>query len=224
MTETTSAAHTASSHVSPNLGATMTRIDWHRTAAQTVVLGFASGALYFSFDHITHLAASFGATSSEAHAAPFYIDGIMLLGRMAMAKRFTARTNRLGRRFMIGGAVASLAANIGAGATIGSRAFGALIVAGFLLCEYLAGQFTTRAAARPAAQSTPPAKPAAKATPKTKATARKCLVGCTCGKHDRKARQQHPVAVIQALPANAPVSPAPYGGLIVARNLDEATA
>lgn len=122
------------------------RTDFARLAAQLVVLTFAGGALFFSFEHITALALRFGATSTEAHAAPFYIDGFMLLGRMAMAKRFTERTNAIGRRFLIGGAMVSLAANVGAGETAGSRAFGALILIGFLLCEWLAGQFVSRAA------------------------------------------------------------------------------
>ncbi len=124
----------------------MNRIDWTRAAAQAVVLAFAAGALYFSFDHITQLALDLGAKPAEAKAAPFYIDGFMLLGRMAMSRRFATRTNLIGRRFLIGGALASLAANIGAGHTAGSRAFGALIVVGFLLCEWLAGQFGTRTA------------------------------------------------------------------------------
>lgn len=188
----------------------MTRIDWHKLAAQLVVLAFAAGALYFSFGHITDLALRFGATETEAHAAPFYVDGFMLLGRMAMSRRFTARTNLIGRRFLAGGAAVSLVANIAAGQTWGSRVFGALVVAGFVLCEWLAGQFRTRTAAKPTAPK--PAAPAPKRT-----GGRKCAPGCSCGRHNRKAPKA---------PLPIPVSPAPggrmVGGLWVARNLAEA--
>lgn len=186
----------------------MNRIDFHKLGAQLVVLAFAAGALYFSFSHITDLALRFGATQTEAAAAPFYVDGFMLLGRMAMSRRFTARTNAIGKRFLVGGALVSLAANIAAGQTLGSRVFGALVVAGFVLCEWLAGQFRTRAA-----------KPAPKPEPAKRTGGRKCPAGCTCGRHNRKAPRT-------PKPPAAPVSPAPggrmVGGLWVARTLDEA--
>ena len=93
MTETTSAPHTGSSHASPKPGVTMNlkNIDWHILGAKTIINAFGGYALYLSYGHITDLFETWGAESDQAHAAPAFIDGFMILGRIMQSKRFCDR-------------------------------------------------------------------------------------------------------------------------------------
>jgi hypothetical protein len=203
---------------------TIRSADWARYAAQAIVAALAGYALFISFGHITEFAHFWGVEGDQANAAPFFVDGLMILGRLGMFKRWTDRTNKIGRGFLVGGAILSFAANIGDGHTIGGRVFGALIVAGFVACEWYAGSFESRkpeqAEATPAPIPAPAVAPAAKPKATRKPTARKCPTGCTCGKHaPRKAKTAKTatsaapkaptyVPSYLAVPANAPVSPA----------------
>lgn len=119
---------------------TRTPRNWTHITATVIVLAFALGALAISFTHVIELAHRYGVTGWQAAAAPFFVDGFMLLGRLGMSRRFDSATNRIGRRMMTAGALLSLAANIGVGVTVGQRVFGALVVIGFLVSEWYAGK------------------------------------------------------------------------------------
>lgn len=117
-----------------------TRRDPIHTAATAIVIMFALGALAMSFCHVIELAQRHGVTGWESYAAPAFVDGFMLLGRLGMSRRFAESTRRIGHRFMVIGALLSFAANIAVGETIGQRVLGAMVVAGFLAAEWFAGQ------------------------------------------------------------------------------------
>lgn len=119
---------------------TRTPRNWTHITATAVVLLFAAGALAISFTHVIELAHRTGVTGWQAWAAPFFVDGFMLLGRLGMSRKFDDATNRIGRRMMTAGALLSLAANVGVGTTVGQRVFGALVVIGFLVGEWYAGK------------------------------------------------------------------------------------
>jgi hypothetical protein len=209
--------------------------------AKAIVIGFAAGCLYFSFNHTIHLAHMLGATGAQAYSTPAFVDGFMLLGRLGMADAFDASTRKIGRRMMVVGALLSLIANVAAGQTLGDRIIGALVVIGFLVTEWYAGKLkpapapeltpaqkaaitkARNAAAAKAAGTTPAKrKPAAKSTNKTP----------TVKTRTRKATPvtpTHPVAAIEALSTTLPVpiSGAPVGynnGLVIAYSLDDIAA
>jgi hypothetical protein len=199
--------------------------------ARTIVLGFAIGCLYFSFDHTIHLAHMLGATGTQAYTAPAFVDGFMLLGRLGMSAKFDAATNKIGRRMMVVGALISLAANIAAGQTLGGRILGAAVVIGFLVTEWYAGKL--KPAPAPAPTVTPDEQAAIDLAAKRSAAARKAAEtrkANQAAKPTRKPRTRkpaaaktHPVAAIQALTPqqinDAPVSPAPWMGpsLVIAK-------
>lgn len=124
---------------------THTPRNWTHITATLIVAAFAAGALAISFAHVIELAHRYGVTGWQALAAPFFIDGFMLLGRLGMSRKFDAATNRIGRRMMTAGALLSLAANVGVGTTVGQRVFGALVVIGFLVGEWYAGKLAPAA-------------------------------------------------------------------------------
>jgi hypothetical protein len=189
--------------------------------ALVIVNLYALGAVGLSFSHIVALGYQVG-MGWQSWLAPAFVDGLALLGRMGMSKRFSARTRRAGHRLMLGAGTLSLGANIAAGHTVGTRVFGAMVVAGFVIAEWYAGQLapvaqrvrTTIPAAAPATPA-PAAAPAAAPATRT----RRCPAGCTCGKHNRRpntktiAAEVAEIETIADLQArftenNAPVSPA----------------
>jgi hypothetical protein len=168
---------------------TRTPINWTYVTAVVIVYTFIIGTVLVSFSHIVDVSHTLG-LRWEAYTVPFLVDGIALLGKLGRSARFAESTQRAGLKLMAFGGLLSLACNVAAGDNTGQRAYGVLVVVGFMVAEWYASKL------RPA--PVPPAR-----------TARRCEPGCTCGKHTRKTASVHPVAAIQALPANAPTSPAP---------------
>lgn len=154
-----------------------------------------------------------------------FVDFVAIFGKVLTAKRFAAKTRRIGYRFLAAGGVASLACNIASGLlhrSIGAAVYGAFIVGIVAALEYAVVNIKAKAT-----KSTP----TPQATPAKQS--RSCPAGCTCGKHRKAARRPRaPKAAAVELeiapapefegdveaelwemragyvPANAPISPA----------------
>lgn len=176
------------------------------TVARIIVSGFAIGAAAISFLHIVHVGYTYG-LGLQAWAAPFFIDGFAVLGKLGRSRAFAPKTRKAGLWIMTVAGLLSLAANILAGETSGQRVFGALVVAGFVTAEWYASKLEAAPAPVEAKQG------------------KRCEDGCTCRKHS-KAKELTPVEKRKAtiarkaaqreladmrggyVPADAPVSPA----------------
>jgi len=104
------------------------------TVIRVVVWVFMIGAAVISFTHIVETGHMLG-LGWEAIAAPFLIDGIALVGKVSMLPRFSAKFRKSGRTLLMLGGTLSLACNIAAGHNNGQRAFGVLVVVGFMALE-----------------------------------------------------------------------------------------
>jgi len=104
------------------------------TVIRVVVWVFMIGAAVISFTHIVETGHMLG-LGWEAIAAPFLIDGIALVGKVSMLPRFSDRFRKSGRYLLMMGGTLSLACNVAAGHNHGQRAFGVLVVVGFMALE-----------------------------------------------------------------------------------------
>ena len=104
------------------------------TTINAVVWLFLLTAVVFSTSHIIETSHRLGLTY-EAFAVPVFVDGIALVGKLSMLPRFSAKLRRSGLRLLMFGGTLSLAANVYAGHNLGQKAFGVLVVAGFMLLE-----------------------------------------------------------------------------------------
>lgn len=117
-------------------------------AAKTITVSIAILAVIISYTHIVHAFNLLGLTDWQAYAAPLFIDGFALLGLLAQGRSFAPDTRKLGRWFQVVATIVSLAANIGAGHSIGGRIFGGMVVAGYLAAEMLANRMRPVEAAK----------------------------------------------------------------------------
>lgn len=115
------------------------RRNWTYTAAVVIVYGFLTAAAAGSFMHIVETAHKLG-LDWQAWTVPFLIDGVALMGKLGRSRRFATRTQRAGLSLILFGGTLSLAANVYAGDNTGQRAYGVLLVLGFVLVEWYAGQ------------------------------------------------------------------------------------
>lgn len=122
------------------------------TAIQIVIWTFLIGAAVISFSHIVHVGQMLGLTG-ESWLAPFFIDGIAIVGKISMLPRFRKAFRDSGFKLLMFGGVLSLAANVAAGNGWGQRAFGVLVVAGFMILE----NHATKAGAQAVATQVDPA-------------------------------------------------------------------
>jgi hypothetical protein len=182
---------------------TLRKVNWPVTIARVVTLMFMIGTAAISFRHIVTVSVALG-LGWEAWTVPFLVDGIAVLGLAGRGKRFAKSTQRAGLLLVTVGGALSLFCNVQAGHNVGQKAYGVLIVGGFILTEW----FATRL--QPAPQ------------PAQAVTGRRCEAGCGCGKHSprkpaqrkpraRKAQARQPVTVPTATEwaamPEAPVSP-----------------
>lgn len=159
-------------------------------------------AAFISASHIVHVSQSLGLNGWYAYTTPAFIDLIAIAGKLSMLKRFDAypEFQRSGRWMLIAGGTLSLAANIGAGANWGERAYGVLIVGGFLLLE----NHLTKAAGK----TTEVAAPNRKLDPQV-AAERAAKARVTREENKRKAMTPaQKAAATRARKAAEPVSPA----------------
>lgn len=200
-------------------------VNWVYLAAVVIVYGFMAGAAWFSYHHIVDLFLWLGCSRSEARWAPVFIDGMAMLGWLGRRSRSADVTRRGGMWLMAGAGTVSLACNIGAGHTWGSRAFGVIVVGGFVVAE----TFADRLRPRPK-QATPDEQAAAelaakrsaaavKAAATRKANAAKTAKPKVPAQRKPRTRKPDPMdalaveleAMVRGELAEAPVSPAPIG-------------
>lgn len=106
---------------------------------KTLVLLQAIGAAAISFMHIVEVGQRYG-LGWQSWVAPFLIDGFAVLGTIGRSASFAPATRRVGFRLMLGAGLVSLACNVLAGTNVGQRAFGVLVVAGFVAAEWYASK------------------------------------------------------------------------------------
>ena len=116
-----------------------------------IVHTFLVGAAAVSFTHIVDVSERLGVHDWQAYTVPFLIDGIAILGKIGRSRKFAEKTRRAGLVLMGLGGLVSLAANIEAGENIGQKAYGALLVGGFVLAEWYAGKLEAAPVATPVA-------------------------------------------------------------------------
>ncbi len=124
-------------------------------AIQIVIWAFLIGAAWISFTHIVEACHMLG-LNEQSYAAPFFVDGIAIVGKISMLPRFTKAFRDSGFKLLMFGGVLSLACNVGAGSNWGERAFGVLIVAGFMVLE----NHATKAGKQAVAETVDPAEAA----------------------------------------------------------------
>lgn len=117
----------------------MRKVNWTYWITAVVVHMFLVGAAAISFSHIVDVSTTMGLTW-EAWTVPFFIDGIAVLGKVGRSKKFAVSTQKAGLWLMAIGGALSLAANVAAGENDGQKAYGVLVVAGFVLTEWYAGK------------------------------------------------------------------------------------
>ncbi len=135
-------------------------------AKRTMVFGVISGALialyglWISRSHITHIGYALGLNTSEAETLFVFIDFIAIYGKMLTSKRLTAKTRRIGYRFLIFGGVASLACNVASGALLGqpgAAVYGAFIVGIVAALEYAIANTKAKTVVKPRTRAVTPA-------------------------------------------------------------------
>lgn len=124
---------------------------------QCVIWVFMITAAVISFSHIVKAGHMLG-LDSEAYLAPLFIDGLAIVGKVSMMDRFKKPFRDSGKKLLMLGGALSLAANVGAGDNWGKRAFGVLVVAGFMYLE----NHLTKAGQDAVAEPVQAAKPAPK--------------------------------------------------------------
>lgn len=203
--------------------------NWTYLTVTTIVRLYMLGALAISFGHIISAAHLLQLHGWQAYTVPFAIDGFAVLGMIGRSRRFAASTQRTGFRLQALAGIASLAANVYAGHTLGERLYGALIVTAFVVAEWYAGKLAPAPApAGPTAEQLAAAELAAKRSAAatkaaaTKAAKRAAELAAQQAEADRKAKaaerrriaRQVKAAELAALEtayaaASAPISPAP---------------
>lgn len=101
-----------------------------------IVRLYMLGALAISFSHIITAAHLLQLTGWQAYTTPAFVDGFAVLGMIGRSQRFAPATRRSGFRLQLAAGALSFAANVFAGHTVGERAYGALVVAGFVVSEW----------------------------------------------------------------------------------------
>lgn len=173
---------------------TKTHRNWTYITAVVIVYAFLAAAAAGSFLHIVETSHKLG-LDWEAWTVPFLIDGIALMGKLGRSNRFAAKTQQAGMRLMLFGGTLSLAANVYAGDNTGQRAYGVLLVVGFLVVEWYAGKLSPAPAA---VKVISPEEHARRSEAAQKAAAtRKANAEAAAAKAKRRPRR----------PVSAPVSP-----------------
>lgn len=163
-------------------------------ARKLVVFGILSGllfagyCLYLSREHITFVGYFIGLRALEAETLFIFIDFLALYGKMLTSKKLSAKTRRIGYKFMIGGGAASLICNVLAGLVhgeYGQAGYGAAIVGLIVSLEYAIANTKAKATTKrkPRTATAAPAAGAIRPVRIVGTGRAKCAPGCTCRKH-----------------------------------------
>lgn len=190
-------------------------------AIRIVVWFFLVGAALISISHIVHTAQMLG-LGWEAYTVPAFVDGIAIVGKVSMLPRFSPAFRKSGFRLLMFGGVLSLAANVAAGSNWGERAFGVLVVAGFMILESHVAKADRTAVAEPETETVDPAVVARRQTAAAKAAqtrkantakATQLAAEATAKAEAKKAASNAAARQRRALQGALPVSPPPVGPL-----------
>lgn len=129
--------------------------NWTLIAATVIVYGYLLSTLALSVSNIVGFAGQLGASDLLSYAAPMFVDGLFLMGKLLSNPRLGAECNRYGFKLMLVGGALSLTANVAHGHTAGDRIIGALLVLGFVLVEHGATLLGRVSAARREARNAP---------------------------------------------------------------------
>jgi hypothetical protein len=162
------------------------------------VTGVMVYALVVSASHIVHVAQTIGVPGWQAQTAWILVDLPALIGKLLQVKLprhgyvFTTSTRRTGIKLTIFSGSLSLACNVASGLINGSwgaAGWGAFVVTMFLVLETVAtrikatsGSSRTKSTDTDQDNSTTVAPATVKAANRA---GRKCVTGCTCGRHAR---------------------------------------
>lgn len=166
--------------------------NWTLIAATVIVYGYLLSTLALSVSNIIGFAGALGASHLLAYAAPLFVDGLFLMGKLLSNPRLGEDCNRYGFKLMIIGGMLSLTANVFHGHTAGDKIVGALLVLGFVLVEHgatLLGRVS--AARREARTAIDPARSAAA----VKAAATRKANADRQRRNERKAAREMKIAV-----------------------------
>lgn len=170
------------------------------TARRIVAFGLTSGimfviyCLFLSREHITYVGYAIRLKPLEAETLFLFVDFLALFGKMLTHKHLSARTRRIGYKWMIGGGAASLVCNVLAGllqGNYGEAGYGAALVGLIVFLEYTIANTKAKAAnkvratVRPGFTTSTPGAPVASTLPTVRisGTGRTCQAGCTCKRH-----------------------------------------
>lgn len=162
-------------------------------------IAFACYALFISREHITFCGYAIHLKPMEAETLFIFVDFLAMFGKMLQSKRLSAKTNRIGTKWMIGAGSISLVCNIMAGilqGNYGEAIYGAAIVGLIVALEYTIMNIKAK---RTATIKVETATTIVK--PQGVRASKKCAAGCTCGKHNRKVRQLPTVTKINGYQA-----------------------
>jgi hypothetical protein len=109
-----------------------------------IVRGYFVGALALSASHTVHSFEKLGLDTGEQYVTPLAIDGIAILGLIMRGDKWSTDTRKIGLRIQIGAGALQLAANVYAASSTGGMILGVLVVALYLLAEWLSGRMVTR--------------------------------------------------------------------------------
>jgi hypothetical protein len=109
-----------------------------------IVRGYFAGALALSATHTIHSFEKLGLDTGEQYVTPLAIDGIAILGLIMRGEKWSTDTRKIGLRIQIGAGALQLAANVYAASSTGGMILGVLVVALYLLAEWLSGRMVTR--------------------------------------------------------------------------------
>lgn len=116
-----------------------TATDKSFTAIKTIAYGMFVLGLGLSVYHtVIFFHEVLGAALISAIAAPIFIDGVQIIGKLARGRQFARKTRRLGLHVQLFGAVLSLAANVVGGHSWGDKILGVVFVGGYIGMEIFA--------------------------------------------------------------------------------------
>lgn len=182
-------------HTSKGIPMNTQDIKAQQAARKIVVFGLLSGiaftiyCLFISREHITTVGYAIRLKPFEAETLFILVDFLAMFGKMLTSKKLSAKTRRIGFRWMVCAGSISLLCNIIAGLldgwNFGEAGYGAGVVALIVFLEYTIVNTKAKTTAKRTRRA--PAAPTADLIPSVRisGTGRTCQAGCACKRHAR---------------------------------------